>query len=149
MRNFIFIIIVVIYAVVYIVRLVRKPRTPPRPAMVREDLFADEDDEDEDDDIQDLPSARLPARAEAYIPPPAEAYTPPPVEEHNVPPAEPAQTDFAPIVSFDAAIPAAPPEKNAGPASREGIFQQFEKMPPLARAVVLSEILGPPKGTAP
>ncbi|MDR1287942.1 MAG: hypothetical protein LBK08_10070 [Treponema sp.] len=137
MRNFIFIVIVVIYAVVYIVRLARKPRTPSRPAMVREDLFADEDDED---DVQDLPSARLPSRAEAYMPPPA--------EEYSVPPAEPVQADFAPIESFAAASPAAPPGKNAGPASSEGIFQQFEKMPPLARAVVLSEILGPPKGTA-
>ncbi|MDR1420597.1 MAG: hypothetical protein LBI86_09505 [Treponema sp.] len=140
MRNLIFIVVIVIYAVVYILRLARKPAPPPRP-VPRQDLFADEDDDE--DDIQDLPSARL-------APAPEEAYMPPLREVNNIPAARTAnQADVARLDSFNAAILPASAGKNAGPASGERIFQQLEKMPPLARAIALSEILGPPKGIAP
>ena len=135
MPNFIFMVVIAIYAVIYILRIARKsrPKAPLRPASPG-NLFSGPDDDDE----RDLPSAR------------AEAYMPPPGETGNIPAAgtkHPA--DFAPVKPPDIAVPVAHTGKTAAPASGEEIFQRFEKMPPLALAFVLSEIIGQPKGATP
>jgi hypothetical protein len=123
------IIIVLIPIAIFIGRVVvqarnkRNPTSPVRPRPIT--VHFEDDDEENDDERQFAPSAvskqviNNKNKAETYIPPPLVDNTPkpPPVKKAEAPSAEPAHG-----------------------------FLYINHLSPMKQAVVLAEILGPPKG---
>jgi hypothetical protein len=118
MRNIGFIVVIVIYAVIYIVRLSRKARA--KTPLPRTEAFPR--DEIGDEEQESTPSL------EAHVPEPVH-LTPEPEPEY-----------FEQLSVTTRTTPDTEPSR--------GIFQRLEKMTPFARAFVMSEVLGKPKGKA-
>jgi hypothetical protein len=156
MRSIGFIIIIAIYAVVYIVRLARKSRAKA-PAPLPRTVFGE--DAGDDDEEQENTPAPLPVQARA----PGQSYTITPEPEQVIPGTVTPEPEYFEQVSAPHNVLAKAPKPanalaeqgatvndpavkpaNAEPSS--GLFRKLEKMTPLARALVMSEVLGKPKG---
>jgi hypothetical protein len=138
MQNLVFILIVVIYAVFYIVRLARKPRekeSAPPPAA--EPLFFEEEE----------PRPALMGRPPEY----------PDVRGASRLFMPEKKRDDAPLSSDSSAGGELPPRAQESRAPAPGKaqinaappLQRVENLRPLARAFVLSDIVGKPKGLSP
>jgi hypothetical protein len=130
MRNIGFIVIVVIYAIIYIVRLARKARSQA-PLPRAENVLPQEDDEE----AEDTPAVQV--------------RVPEPARRTGSADSRAALGSLAAVDSLAAAdsrAAAKPADEDPAAASQGSLFLRLEKMTPLARAFVMSEVLGKPKG---
>jgi hypothetical protein len=133
MNRFFFIVIVAVYALVYIIRLISKARKAPPPNPEVHKLFFETGGEETGEPYREEPLPRQVFEPSAFTPDPPvfEPENPsPPAGVQDLPPKEEAAKHTLPV------------RGTAG----ENVFRKLESMDPLARAFVMNEILGKPKG---